>query len=91
MKFRENIQELAMNWGQTGLSLVPVGSQTMAKQGEKRVELVGQDDNRMTSATFTSTLGGYFLPIQILYTGKMERYHSHYEDIWAFSKPLGEQ
>lgn len=51
-----------------GENLVPVGNWTLAKEEEKRVELVGQDDKRMITATFTSTLSGEFLPFQILYT-----------------------
>ena len=63
--------ELVINWDQTGLSLVPSGSWTLEKKGACRVEVVGQNDKRMITTTFATTLSGNFLPIQLLYTGKM--------------------
>ena len=58
-------EELVLTWDQTRLNLVPVGNWTMAKEGEKGVKIVGQDDKRMNTAMFTSTLSGEFLPFQI--------------------------
>ena len=36
--------DLIMNWDQTGINYVPVGSWTMEKEGSKRVEIVGVED-----------------------------------------------
>ena len=49
--------------------------------------MVGQNDKRMITATFACTLSGYFLPIQILYTGTTQRCHPKYKypdecDVW---------
>ena len=46
--------------------------------GTARIEVIGLDDKRMITATFTTTLNGVFLPIQLLYTGKTPRCHPHY-------------
>ena len=54
--------ELVLNWDQTGLNLVPSGNWTLEKKGERRVEVVGQGDKRMITATFVTTLAGAFLP-----------------------------
>jgi hypothetical protein len=42
--------ELLINWDQTGIHYVPVSSWTMAKEGSKRVEIVGIDDKRQITA-----------------------------------------
>ena len=73
------------NWDQTGIKLVPW---TLEEQGTRRVEIAGINDKRMITATFTSTLSGHFLPMQVLYTGKTSRCHPHFSefppgfDIW---------
>ena len=82
--------DLIINWDQTGLNLVPSGSWTLKKEGSQRVELVSQNDKRMITATFAITLSGQFLPIQILYSGKIPRCHPHFAfppefDIWHSS------
>ena len=77
-----------INWDQTGLHLVPFGNWTLEKAGASRVEVVGQNDKSMITTTFTSTLSGAFLPIQLLYTGKTPRCHPYYTgfpadfDVW---------
>ena len=57
---------------------MPSGNWTLEKEGASRVELVGQDDKRMITATFATIVAGAFLPIQLLYTGKTPRCHPHY-------------
>lgn len=85
---KDRTDELVMNWNQTGLHLVPSGNWTLEKEGASRVEVVGQDDKRMITATFATTLVRTFLPIQLLYTGKTPRCHSYYTgfpadfDVW---------
>ena len=67
---------LIINLDQTGVKLVPTGDWTMAAEGSKRVEVAGLGDKRQITATFTASLDGTFLPMQILlYQGKTERSH----------------
>ena len=42
--------DLIINWDQTGIHYVPVGSWTMDKEGSKRVEIAGVDDKRQITA-----------------------------------------
>ena len=44
------------------------------KEGSKRIELVGIDDKRQLTAVFAGTLVRDFLPIQLVYKGKMLAY-----------------
>ena len=80
--------QLILNWDQTGLQLVPSGNWTLEERGTRRVELTGLNDKRMITATFTCSLSGRFLPMQLLYTGKTSRCHPQFSgfppefDIW---------
>ena len=65
--------DLVINWDQTGIHYVPVGSWTMEKQGAKRVEIVAVDDKRQITAVFTGSLTGDFLPPQLIYKGTISR------------------
>ena len=65
--------ELVINWDQTGIYYVPVSNWTMAKEGEKRVEIVGKDDKRQITAVFAGSMSGDFLPPQVIYQGKIKR------------------
>ena len=67
--------EMILNWDQTAIKYIPVSNWTMATEGSKRIELIGQDDNRQITATFAGTLTGNFLPIQLVYEGKTARCH----------------
>ena len=64
---------LIINWGQTGINYVPVSQWTMAKEGSKRVDVVGLNDKWQITAVFGGTLCGKFLPIQLVYQGKTSR------------------
>jgi transposase-like protein len=64
---------LILNWDHTGIKYVPVGNWTMAKEGSKRVDIVGMDDKRQITAVFGCTMEGEFLPPQIIYGGKTVR------------------
>jgi hypothetical protein len=46
IEMEEIPSDLVINWDQTGIHYVPVSSWTMAKEGSKRVEIVGIDDKR---------------------------------------------
>ena len=44
--------DLIINWDQTTIHYVPVGSWMMDKEGLKRVEIVGVDDKQQITAAF---------------------------------------
>ena len=66
----EVLPSLVINWDHTGTKYVPVSNWTMAKQGVKKVEIVGISDKRQIMAVFAGTLSGTFSPPQIIYKGK---------------------
>jgi hypothetical protein len=51
----------------------------MEQKGAKRVELTGIDDKCQITAVFCGSLSGDFLPIQVVYQGKTNRCHPHYQ------------
>ena len=51
----------------------------MEQKGVKRVEVVGQNDKHLITAIFCGSLQGDFLPVQLIYKGKTNRCHPHYE------------
>ena len=65
--------QLIINWDQTAIYYVPVGSWTMELEGAKRVEIAGKDDKRQITAVFAGSMAGDFLPIQLVYKGKTPR------------------
>ena len=67
--------EMILNWDQTAIKYIPISNWTMATEGSKRIELIGQDDKRQITATFAGTLTGNFLPIELVYKGKTARCH----------------
>ena len=78
VKLRNIPDALILNLDQTGIKLVPTGDWTMAAEGSKRVEVVGIGNKRQITATFSCSLDGTFLPMQILYQGKTDRSHPKY-------------
>ena len=71
--------ELILNWDQTGLNEFPSSSWTMVEKGSKHVELMGMNDKRKITAVFCGSLLEDFIPIQLVYQGKMPRCHPHYQ------------
>ena len=65
--------DLVINWDQTGINYVPVSVWTMAKEGSKRVEIVGADDKRQITGVYACNMTGDFLPIQLVYQGKTSK------------------
>ena len=61
---------LIMNLDQTYLKYKPAMNHTMAKQNSKSVSIAGSSDKRSITGTFTITLNGHFLPMQLIYWGK---------------------
>ena len=54
-----------MNLDQTPMKYVPCGKTTLEKQGTTTVPIHGVSDKRMITATFSITLDGQFLPMQL--------------------------
>ena len=52
---------------------VPGCNKTLAKKGCKSVPIAGSADKRMITATFSITLTGEFLPVQLIYGGKANK------------------
>ena len=76
----ENVPtELIFNWDQTGITIVPSSTWTMDAQGLKREEVPGVGDKRTITAVFAGSLVGDFLPVQVIYQGKTDCCHTHYE------------
>ena len=61
---------MVINLDQTPSKFVPACNKTLAKKGCKSVPIAGSTDKRMITATFSITLTGEFLPIQLIYGGK---------------------
>lgn len=76
--------ELILNWDQTEIKIVPSSNWTMEMQGSKRVEITGIADKRQITAVLCGNLVGDFLPVQLIYQGKSDQCHPHYEfpDDW---------
>jgi len=73
MSMDEIPKELVINFDQTGIHYVPVSDWTMAKEGAKRVELFGKDDERQLTAVLAGSMSGELLPPQLIYQGKTPR------------------
>ena len=58
---------LIMNLDQTPLKYIPAMNHTMAKQNSKSVSISGSSDKHSITGTFTITLNGHFLPMQLIY------------------------
>ena len=63
-------KSLIINLDQTPSKYVPVGNSTLAKKGASCVVIAGSADKRCITATFSVTLSGEFLPMQLIYGGK---------------------
>ena len=64
---KHNIPEsLTLNFDQTPPKYVPVSTTTLAKRNLKQVRIKGSDDKRAITATFTITLDGKFLGMQLI-------------------------
>ena len=59
--------DLIINWDQTSIHYVPVGSWTMESEGSSRVEIVGLDDKRQITAVFATSLIYRTLPSSTVY------------------------
>ena len=58
---------------------VPVASTALAKQNSKQVSIKGSDDKRSITATFTITMDGKFLGLQLIYGRKTNQSLTRYQ------------
>ena len=66
-------KDLVLNLDQTPLSYVSPGKYTFNPKGAKTVPIKGVDDKRQITATFSISMTGSFLTIQLIYEGKTRR------------------
>ena len=64
---------LIMNLDQIPIKYIPIMNQSMAKQNYKSVSIAGSSDKRSITGTFTITLNGHFLLMQLIYGGKTKQ------------------
>ena len=76
---------LILNFDQTPSKYVPVASTTLAKRNSKQVCIKGSDDKRSITATFTITMDGKFLGLQLIYGGKTNQSLPRYQFPTDFS------
>ena len=63
-------ESLVINFDQTPSKCFPVESTTLTKRNTKKVYVKGSNDRRAITATFTVTLEGQFLGMQLIHGGK---------------------
>ena len=67
------LDSLIINLDQTPTKSVPVGRTTLATKNSKTVTIKGSTDKRTITATFTISIRGDFLPMQLIYGGKTKK------------------
>ena len=65
--------ELVLNLDQTPSKYINTSRFTMAPKGTKKMAKAGSEDKRAITATFTVTLAGDFLGMQLIYGGKLRK------------------
>ena len=78
-------KDLTLNLDQTQLSYVSHGKYTFDPKGAKTVPIKGVDDKRQITATFSISMTGSFLPIQLNYEGKTQRCLPNYDSPKGFN------
>ena len=63
-------KSLVINLDQTQSKYVPGHNKTLAPKDVKNVSIAGSTDKRTFTATFSITMDGQFLPMQVIYGGK---------------------
>ena len=76
---------MIVNFDQTPCKYVPVPTTTLAERNSKQVAIKGIDDKRAITATFTITLDGNFLGMQLIYGGKTNQSLPRYQFRKEFS------
>ena len=80
---------LIVNFDQTPSKYVPVAS--TAKRNSKQVSIKGSDDKRSITATFTITMDGKFLGMQLIYGGKTNQSLPRYQFPKNFSLSVNQK
>ena len=76
---------LVLNFDETPSKYVSVSITTLAKQNSKQVLIKASDDKRSITTTFTITLDGKFLGMQLIYGGKTNQSLPRYQFPKEFS------
>ena len=76
---------MILNFDQTPCKYVSVPTTTLAERNSKQVAIKGIDDKRAITATFTITLDGNFLGMQLIYGGKTNQSLPQYQFPKEFS------
>ena len=63
------LDSLTLNLNQTKLKYIPSANHILAKKGSKSIGIAASDDKRCITGTFTVSLNGGFLPMQLIYGG----------------------
>ena len=84
-------KSLIINLDQTPSKLVQCGNNTLAKKNSSSVTIAGSADKRSITATFSITLAGDFLPMQLIYGGKTEKSLPRYQFPEGFSLSVNEK
>ena len=66
-------KSLVINLDQTQSNYVPGHNKTLAPKDVKNVLIAGSTDKRTFTTTFSITMDGQFLPMQIVYGGKTSK------------------
>ena len=82
---------LIVNLDQTPSKYVPVASTTLAKRNSKQVSIKGSDDKRSMTATFTITMDGKFVEMQLIYGGKTNQSLLRYQFPKNFSLSVNQK
>ena len=82
---------LVINLDQTPLKLVQYGNNTLAKKNSTNVTIAGSADKRSITGTFSITLSGNFLPVQLIYGGKTNQSLPRYKFPDEFSLSVNEK
>lgn len=82
---------LVINLDQTPLKLVQCGSNTLTKKNSSNVTIAGSADKRSITGTFSITLSGDFLNVQLIYGGKTNQSLPRYKFPDGFSLSVNEK
>ena len=66
-------KSMVLNMDQTPMKYIPCGKTTLTKQRTTSVPVSGVSDKQMITATFTITIDGKFLPVQLICGGKTRK------------------
>ena len=82
---------MVINFDQTPLKIVLCGKNTLAKKNSATVTISAAADNRSITGTFSMTLIGEFLNMQLIYGRKMMQSLPRYKFLEGFSLSVNEK